>query len=330
MTTTYETDEYYIQHHEKLPLTTRMEVPVQELCEWFQPEDPEELKGNVYKYKARGDRYVIAEGGKKYFDIETQTTEVIDQSGVITEYTDILQVINRLPHFDFILVDRYAPYRYSLYERSKVEDDTPSPDDPADKELTFNSLRESHPEAAQFFIDELYSKERFSLITASDLNKRPVSDAIYPIIAELERCIAEEIKEEYPHSNELSKVVGRRAAEAWEGIEKSASGTHISEFLNLIDMKNLVSDSERLSERCGFRLDEEFPEDAEELAPEDFLKVDVDFAFQEINELRKRVMHANRPLVRNYEEVLDLRYRTHLCMSLVDHLSDDMSVKHLE
>ncbi|PSQ16652.1 hypothetical protein BRD00_10350 [Halobacteriales archaeon QS_8_69_26] len=125
----------------------------------------------------------------------------------------------------------------------------------------------------------------YGIITVSDVNKRPTHEMLYPVIAELAGLIARRIEARYD-SRELFDLLDDRTVGGWVKDERKDVELHVAESMDLGEMARVLRSSpDELAKSCGFRS----PEDLDDL--------------DRIRDLRNRVMHANRSLVRRREDI---------------------------
>jgi hypothetical protein len=142
------------------------------------------------------------------------------------------------------------------------------------------------------------------IITMADLNQRRVKEMIYPVKAELANSLAQNLRDFYS-SEELEnrKELGDSTLRIWNEAKNRNVNLHITEFLNLIDMKKLVENSEPFREKSGLS--------------------SVDNPGRKIgkvNELRKKIMHGNRTLIYSENRVEKVVKRTEFAMELIETL----------
>jgi len=126
---------------------------------------------------------------------------------------------------------------------------------------------------------------RYGIVTVSDVNKRPTHEMVYPVVAELAALIARRIEDRYD-SRELFDRLDDRTVGSWVKDERRDVELHVAESMDLGEMESVLRRSApELAKSCGFRSTDEL----DELAG--------------IRNLRNRVMHANRSLVRHREEI---------------------------
>lgn len=250
-----------------------------------QVEHPDTVTENKYKYKARGDRFIPVPRDNKYYDISEDTTKELSSNMVISRRLDLIKTLYRLRDYPFLLVDSENNTRFDVYdiEDTDEQDSVTAEADPIER-LTAEELKQEYPEKASEHLTP--DEERYSMVTLTEVNKRATKVALYPYIASFEGELSEIIEKEYPNSEHLVEVVGDQAQDAWEKNKGTETEVHIAEFLNLTDIRELISDSTLLSEKCGF----ESTEDA-------YSKID------NVKTIRNKVMHANRTLIHSSDDL---------------------------
>lgn len=128
----------------------------------------------------------------------------------------------------------------------------------------------------------------YGFINRSNINKRATREMLYPLIAEFESLIARRIKSDFDSMDLLQKLSDRTVG-SWIKDEQRNVELHIAESMDLGEMTEVLNQSdERLAKSCGFESKEELE--------------DIDG----IRELRNKVMHANRSLVRNRDDIREM------------------------
>ena len=123
----------------------------------------------------------------------------------------------------------------------------------------------------------------------ADLNKRPVKEMIYPTIANPENKLAHQIKTQYPSSEEILHPLRADTVGRWYKDRKRGIELHIAEHMNLIGMQEIIKNSDSTFVlKCGFDS-----------------KNRVDKELGGINQLRNKIMHVNRTLIRNRQDLID-------------------------
>ncbi|MFC7072540.1 hypothetical protein ACFQJ7_14085 [Halovenus rubra] len=190
----------------------------------------------------------------------------------------------------------YVPVRpYDLREYLDVADDTVNQVDRAQHvsyESTvlrcLNVLTEypfvivTHPDTACY---------RF--MTLADLNSRVAKQRLYPYFAKVANSVSRFLESEFG-SAELAEVYAdnrntTRAIKRWREEQDANTELHLSEFMNLTDLKVVVTNISRLRTGLGFTS-----------------KNSCRDCFDSIARYRNNVMHANRSLVHQTEDATAL------------------------
>lgn len=95
----FETGGKKIIYTGKSRLQQRGEVPVKEIATTIDVETPESIENNLYKYRARDERYVLVPSERKYFDIDENETKELKEEMVISPETPITSAIQKVVHF---------------------------------------------------------------------------------------------------------------------------------------------------------------------------------------------------------------------------------------
>jgi hypothetical protein len=136
----------------------------------------------------------------------------------------------------------------------------------------------------------------YSLVTISDLNRRPVRALIYPALAQLEELMANFIDDALPDHWDwlgcLAEDAQARLVGRWEVEKRSSVDTDVMAGCTLSEMLKIVKQSVTLWRQLGVT------------SPNNF-----DKQFGSIPDLRNQVMHPVRPLVRDQTDVGKLHRR---------------------
>lgn len=125
----------------------------------------------------------------------------------------------------------------------------------------------------------------YGIVTLADVNGRGTHEMIYPVIAELTSLVADRIRASYD-SRELFDRLTDRTVGSWIKDEADGVELHVAESMDLGEMQQVLEGSpERLAKSCGFASKEELDD------------------LDAIRDLRNRVMHANRSLVRERRQI---------------------------
>lgn len=133
--------------------------------------------------------------------------------------------------------------------------------------------------------------EKYWIINLADLNKRAMREMLYPVIAELESTIARRIEDHYSVSKDFINhmpdgVIEPHTVGSWYRDLQSDVELHIAEYMNLTEMMKVLQNGQpSLCQSCGFES-----------------KGDITDMYA-IRDLRNKVMHVNRSLIRSRDDI---------------------------
>lgn len=145
----------------------------------------------------------------------------------------------------------------------------------------------------------------YLVVTPADLNRRTAEAAFYPVLSALADRIALLIEAEFPESESLVPLVGPFPVGTWTKARAGDVDVHIAEFLSLTDMIGVVKGRERLLDALGY-------EDPDELESD----------LYGVSDLRNRVMHGNRSLVLDPEDVAADLEALDTAIALIDRIDE--------
>jgi hypothetical protein len=125
----------------------------------------------------------------------------------------------------------------------------------------------------------------YEIINLSNLNKREVKDFLYPPLSELANSLSHQIEDYYEDSEGLFGQVREHTLGTWFKAKQDDVELHIAEFLTLGSMISIIKGHDPLMDKCGFEDNDEVDE------------------LGGIKDLRDKVMHGNRTLVNDKEEL---------------------------
>lgn len=128
-------------------------------------------------------------------------------------------------------------------------------------------------------------KNSYEIINLSNLNKREVKDFLYPPLSELANSLSHQIEDYYEDSEGLFGQVREHTLGTWFKAKQDDVELHIAEFLTLGSMITIIKGHDPLMDKCGFEDNDEVDE------------------LGGIKDLRNKVMHGNRTLVNDKEEL---------------------------
>jgi len=289
----YETDEILIIHHYSTPLESVSRIHIEQLSEVADIEQKENLEENLYKYESKDKKYVPLPDDMEYYDLAEEEFHDIPEEMIVPPTFDIFEGLSRLIEHPFLLCDIHMNTRFELYDNTNPEvspETVRQSDDEIEPEQVYETpydLADEYPDAVEHILQE--HPNRYEILTISDVNKRQTKDALYPIFATFVKELAELIELEYPDSESLSSAIDGVALKNWQENKGTKTEVHISEFLGLGDITDLISNSNKLLATCGFESSGECRE-----------------KMSDIKEYRNRVMHANKSLIHDKEELSQL------------------------
>jgi len=116
-----------------------------------------------------------------------------------------------------------------------------------------------------------------------------MKEMLYRLFAELASSISERIANQHQDSEELFNQVRPVVIGRWKKAKMRGINLHISENMNITDMKNvLMASDEHFVNACGF----DSKEDVQTL--------------DSLSDIRNSVMHANRSLVHRRSDIDDV------------------------
>ncbi|SFR98139.1 hypothetical protein SAMN05216559_1979 [Halomicrobium zhouii] len=307
--TVCEVEEMYVVARHTTSIDQVSTIHLNEIAEITDVDTKSDLDNNLYKYKARGQNFIPLISEKEYFDVENDQYHALPEEMVVSAHTELLKGLSLLIDYPFLISDDLGDLTFEVYDKEEIDfepEELARSEHEEDHEISYKSpyaLRQEYPEAA----DDLLSTypNRFGLVTISDINKKRTKDALFPYFALFAGELAELIKEEYPKSANLASAITGIAVKNWRENKGTETEVHISEFLGLSDMADIISNSNRLLSATGFQLEEEFRE-----------------TMDNIREFRNRVMHANKTLVHNRDELTQLVESLNEIQGIIDSLAD--------
>ncbi|WP_339105949.1 hypothetical protein [Haloterrigena salinisoli] len=280
------------------------------------PADIETLdtyESQIGHYESRNYTYIPIPSSEKYYNTEQGWIKDIDQDQIIEEDTHLMEVLRKMQEYPFLLIDFLGDEEFYVYDTGenkdvtqvrmvekhhekihmKIEGEILSDEEIkeyfSEKEpLTVHELREEYPDIASNELTYEYDNQ-YGIITLVDINKRGVKQMLYKVISELSASLGEKIESEYPDSNTVLKHLRPVTIGRWRKDQINGLDMHVSEHMNLLEMMQVIQSSDSdFVEECGF----ESKSDVETL--------------HSINNIRNRVMHANRSLVYERKEISEI------------------------
>lgn len=280
-------------HHKAAEIASEAEI-----------ETLESYEENINKYESKDYTYIPIPQSNQYYSVQDGWLGSLRPEQIIRQEANFIEVMKKLQNLPFLLIDRYIS-TYFVYdtesdevgsyggypevdhERNKAEA-RDTFEDSFDGELdvfTADTFVEKHPDKAS----ETMHFPRYQIITLADLNRRPVKEMLYRLFAELASSLSDRIANQHQDSEELFDQVRPVVIGRWKKAKMEGVNLHISENMNITDMKNVLLASNRhFVKACGF----DDKEDVETL--------------DSLSDIRNSVMHANRSLVHDRSDIDDV------------------------
>lgn len=272
-------------------------------------------EARINEYQAKDFTYIPMPKDMKYYDTEEGWLRDLDKGQIIHEDTHLMEVLRKMSNHPFLLVDFGRENQYydldlegetklinqDMFEHISRRGDAhiavgpeqtinvgELSDDFENKQpLSVHEVQQKYPDKVGDTIIP-YNKQ-YGMITLVDINSRGIKQMLYKIISQLSSDLATKIESKYPDSEDLFKymrpiTIGRGRKDKVNGLNM-----HISEHMNLLEMMQAIQASDKdFVNSCGF----ESKEDVETL--------------NSINDIRNRVMHANRSLIYDRKEIKEV------------------------
>lgn len=280
-------------------------------------------------YRSNDYTYIPMPADGIYYNVENDSIGEIILDQYIIDDKPIREVLELFKEHPFLLTSSYPDYFGAInegeligifYQGSNGEEwilirndgqykyTSPGADNYIENIDEFDEVmpvHELHPEYS--VVNEFLARdydERYGIVTLSDINKRFTKDSLYPLIAELANRLSNKIRNEYPNSEEILEPLYHETVGRWYMDKREGVQLHITEHMNLVEMQNVIlqSDSEFVEE-CGFPS-----------------KIQVQKQLGGINDFRNTVMHANKTLVRDWEDLENLIERIERVESILGRL----------
>ncbi|WP_152418192.1 hypothetical protein [Natrinema limicola] len=263
-------------------------------------ENLENYGDNLEHYIENSYTYIPIPDSERYYDREEGVLKDFDPGQYIDADEDIVSVLEKLANFPFLWIENHVGTYFSIdgsgddfsgFSRVSMsgpgsDDFHPSESDTWDDEqewLTARELEEEHPLVAEEELD----KPAYQIITLADLNRRRSKEQLYPVIAELADTLSKKIENEHQSEKDLYPQLRASTIGNWQKSKQRGLDIHIAEYMTLTEMSQVIqaSDDSFVSE-CGFSS-----------------KTQCQKKLGSINELRNKIMHANRTLVHDRDDI---------------------------
>lgn len=285
---------------------------------WSKPADVETLESyeaKIHQYADKNYTYIPMPSDNVYYNVDQEWIREIHHDQYIYDDDLIRTVFQKLADYPFLLYggqarkkflikdgelrgiistrvdERWLQYNHPekgwVTQLTGEEDLFPELDEIKEDNIFFGvEIDKEFPELAQEVFYEEYD-ERYAIITLADLNKRGARESMYSVFAELAQLLGEKIKEYYSDSTDLLDYAKPSTTGLWYKEKMRERELHISEFMTLSELqKALKGTEEDYLESCGFSS-----------------KSQVDKQLGGLVDLRNRVMHANRTLIHNRQDL---------------------------
>jgi len=154
--------------------------------------------------------------------------------------------------------------------------------------------------------------DNYGIVMPADFNSRVVKEYLYPFFAEAARSVSDLIEARYDTIELLPIYLSNRnngeAANRWAQARENNVELHIAEFMNLTDLKVIMTEVTELREEINLTS-----------------KTQCRNKFDDVSRFRNKVMHANRTIVHNQEDIQKLAasidataYLTSRCQAVLD------------
>ncbi|MGQ5516414.1 hypothetical protein [Halococcus saccharolyticus] len=272
---------------------------------------------NLDHYISSNFTYIPIPADKKYYDRNEGCLKTIDSDQYINGEDSVIDVLEKLTCHPFLLIDNYPTSLFSIDPTGATGSFTEishsgigsSNFEPTDLDsfddsstwLTAQELEDQFPDRAE----EELEKSAYSIITLFDMNKRRTKEKLYPAIAELADILSEKIEREHEEEKSLYPQLRASTIGNWQKDKERGLDVHIAEYMTLTDMIQVItsSDSEFVAE-CGFSS-----------------KNQCQKQLGSVNELRNKIMHANRTLVHNSEDIDSVLNRIQRASTILNNIS---------
>lgn len=276
----------------------------------------ESYEDEISYYQSKDFTYIPMPKDGKYYNTEEGWVRNIQSTQIADQETHLMEILRRMSNYPFILVDFAEEkhfYKIEIggdidlfpeemidfadnneielnFEGNSITSEELIREKEESDPLTVQEVQENYPEQVGDLVPPY--DEQYGIITLVDINKRGIKQMLYKIISQLSSDLATKIESQHPDSEDIFKHMRPITIGRWRKDKVNGLNMHISEHMNLLEMMQVIQASNKsFVEECGFDS-----------------KDDVT-ALNNINEIRNRVMHANRSLIyerKEIEEILDV------------------------
>lgn len=143
----------------------------------------------------------------------------------------------------------------------------------------------------------------YRIATPADFNTRMAKTYLYYYFAATAQSVTELIEDRYDTEDILPVYLSNRnnvkSANRWAEAREDGHKLHIAEFMNLTDLKVVTTQTEELREELGFES-----------------KTECRDAFDTVSKYRNKVMHANRTMITEQDDITKLAEALDKCTSI--------------
>ncbi|WP_135823232.1 hypothetical protein [Halorussus ruber] len=252
------------------------------ICSKAETETIGNYKSNIEFYKNQKYSYIPIPEKDEYYDVEQEELGEIKDEQYLKEDDHLYEGLKLLVEYSFILVDTQKDMRFTFPDGEKYGiDEIAEFDEERINEAKFPDI-----------IRNILEGQRYYIATIADANKRSVNEMLYPVLAELENQFSTVIETHYEESENLFKYARPCTIGRWQKSQSKGVGVHIAEYMTLGEMKSIIEKQEELREDCGFSSRNQFKKN-----------------MSGVVNLRNKVMHANRTIVHEKEDLEQLLNR---------------------
>lgn len=234
-------------------------------------------------YQERNYTYIPLPVSKQYYDVEVDEIRPFSRKQFLHEDHSIMKVWYALTEYPFVLVERPLRRKYWVADG---EFGLGSPEE--DKEAETYSIPWAIPHRyPEIDAEDLlpYESERYRILTLADLNRRKSKEILFSIVSAVENVFSSKV-EDYFDTDELLPRVGAETVGRWYKARSGDVNLHIAEFMSTGRLKSLIENTPDIYEDLGFSSRNQFSN-----------------CFSGFGDLRNSVMHTNRSVVRNKEDL---------------------------
>lgn len=264
-------------------------------------ESIDSYEDNLNYYKKNNYSYVLMPFDGKYYSLNADEIEDIEEKQVVDVDTSIRYAIEILTEFPFLMIENGRPSG-CVVKDGEIYFDTWKHDE-GDEYSHPSELFREHPGFKQEMVDNESEGNTFYIVTAADLNKRVAKEMMYSVLADLENSFVDIIKDEFPNSEDLFRDVSPATIGRWQKAGLGDIQMHITEYMTLSEMQKIIAKSESLRSRCQFSTRSQF-----------------DKQMSGIVDLRNRVMHSSRTVIHDSDDVEQLRSRLDRVEGLIQNI----------